>query len=141
MLKKECLCSNDKRAVLVVKENGRIYRLNNPSQCEIHHYRVDGCIETRSRKCDHMIYVVENRCIRLVELKGKNLKDAAEQIWDTLDYISTNIPRDHTVHGRVVLSRVQRPDIKATVVVRLQRRLAQLGGTFKHRVGQYEEPA
>jgi len=63
----------------------------------------------------------------LIELKGENLRDAAEQLLATLSFVKRLLP-GCSFEARIVLSRVKRPDLPAASVVALERQLAKLGG-------------
>lgn len=68
----------------------------------------------------------------------KSLRDAAAQVLATfavLEQRLTNI----CFHGRVVLSRMQHPDLRASIVIELERRLAKRQGELKRACSFMEE--
>lgn len=123
------LLSSDKRKLAVVGENNREYRGSNGREATILIYRVDGGLIQQGQRCDYAIGVSDNDSVYLIELKGSDLKHAASQISATLDTIGDRIS-ECTVHGRVILSRVSRPDLRASGVIALERRLAQHRGSL-----------
>jgi hypothetical protein len=133
-----CLRSDDTRRKLVLSEKGREYRVLNPNGRRLMHYQIDHCFAVPGKRCDHAIGVPELSLIRFVELKGKDLRSAAEQIYSTILVCESDL-MGLKVHARVVLSRVQRPDLRSSDVVRLERKLAQYGGKLQQASRVMEE--
>jgi hypothetical protein len=124
------LLSDDKRVIALFKEGGRQYRADNPGRKRILRYRVDGEMIERGERCDFLLGLPRQSHVYLIELKGTNLKKAARQILATLDALHDRIER-YVPHGRVVLRRIQRPDLRSADVIALERKLAVLGGSFR----------
>ena len=74
----------------------------------------------------------------LIELKGNDLKSAAEQITSTLASIKQKV-NTYQVHARIVLSRVQQPDLRSSQVIRLERELLKYKGSLKRQSLQMTE--
>ena len=124
------LQSDDRRVLLVAQENSREYRLSNPARTRLLKYRVDGHWPQKKTTCDYAIGLPDKKRIILIELKGKDIRHAAVQILDTIEYISTK-KLDVEIHARIVLSRVSRPDIRSSDVIRLEKELIKYKGDVK----------
>lgn len=134
------LLSDDSRSQLTASENGRSYRVTNSTKRRLLLYRVDGGVITSGLRCDYALgmpgdseSVVASEqvsIVNLIELKGTDLKHAAAQILSTLTELGSKLD-GFTINGRIVLSRVSRPDIRASNVIALERKLATLGGELR----------
>jgi hypothetical protein len=109
---------------------GNSYRLLNPSRLQVVFYRIDGGLIRSGERCDYGVGVPVQGRFYLVELKGKDLKKAAAQLSGALSVLEA-VLRGCTFHCRVVLSRVQPPDLRSAVVIALERRLARCGGDLR----------
>lgn len=76
--------------LICVEENGRKFSLINKQQCEVTQTRVDGCAIKKGKACDYSfeIHGKSNR-IMYVELKGKNVAYACEQIMATIKFFES----------------------------------------------------
>ncbi|NOZ91351.1 MAG: hypothetical protein GXO60_08725 [Epsilonproteobacteria bacterium] len=74
--------------IISISENKRIFRINNSSLFSINRVEVDGCYITSGRKCDYLFEILDSDILEVfyVELKGKHLEDAIEQLEETLKY-------------------------------------------------------
>jgi len=84
--------------IVSISENKRVFRINNSSLFSINRVEVDGCYITSGRKCDYLFEILDSDIVEVfyVELKGKHLEDAIEQLEETLKYclgIHKNINR------------------------------------------------
>ena len=138
------LLGKDDRAVVVFSENGRDYRGRNPHRKTIARYHIDGgaiCDDTK-RRCDFACEIPATApattSLYLIELKGKDLIHACEQILDTMQHLATDLS-GKTVHGRIVLSRVPAPDLRSTSYMRCDQALRKRGGTLKQQAKILEE--
>lgn len=121
------LLSDDDRQFIVFNAPRRSYRANNPSRLRVLRYLIDGAVINHGERCDYAFGLPNCQCVYLLEIKGKNIKKAANQLLATLDTLAYSLA-PYTVHGRIVLNRIPRPDLRASNVIRLERRLAQKGG-------------
>lgn len=86
----ECRIESDSSNI-VCQERKRRYNLKNSSGYNIVKFHMDGGViidEPSMPKCDYMLYVKDDRCpmVRFVELKGKDIHHAVEQIYSTLKF-------------------------------------------------------
>jgi hypothetical protein len=74
-------------------ENGKKFIFNNPNRKTICKVRVDNCLITDQtiKKCDFLFSIQEDNKYYLVELKGKAIDIAIEQIVSTFDIINLKI--------------------------------------------------
>ncbi|MBO0348327.1 hypothetical protein J0895_04245 [Phormidium pseudopriestleyi FRX01] len=143
-------CSDGK--IITAQENGRKYILNNSSHQRVCKVRVDDCVITSQEqcKCDYLFIVcspeqVEDENLKsseqlyFIELKGKDLIHAVEQLTQTLEHFKPQINQAQ-VFARVVLSKS--PPIKSiendAKVVRLKKLLKKYQGNFQYGSRQYE---
>lgn len=111
-------------------EDGMVYKGVNQKAKRVLRYDVDGKMITKGEKCDKALELSEQKTIYLIELKGKHLKKAATQIYETILTLDSKLD-GYVVHGRAVCSAIQRPDIRSTEVIRLERELVKRNGTFR----------
>jgi hypothetical protein len=77
--------------IIVVEENKKKFRINNSNQKEIYQIKVDNCLITEGYKCDYL-FEVENPITKVfyVELKGKDIKHAFEQLIATVEFCNSS---------------------------------------------------
>jgi hypothetical protein len=134
-------CSEGKR--IVAEENKRKYILQNPSKKKVCKIRIDGCVisSQTKRKCDYLIIVCELEYMYFIELKGKDLISAVEQLTETVKHFQSECNEvKGKIFARVVLSKVPMPkSIEAdSRVVALRKLLKKLGGDFAYSSVQFE---
>ncbi|MBR1743727.1 MAG: hypothetical protein IJ733_18050 [Lachnospiraceae bacterium] len=113
--KNSCLKSFDQRKSIAVSENSKRYELINERKDQVAVFRMDhGLLETNVRaKCDYFILDIDLKHAIFVELKGKNLSHAFEQIEETRKYLISGL-KEYALHGRIVTSnRTNVPNVKA----------------------------
>lgn len=133
------LTVNDNRPIVVLSENGMQYKANNLQGKNVICYDVDGVmIVSDSKKCDKALGIPDDGMLFLIELKGCDLKKASEQIFATIQVLDGKI-NDYKVFGRIVCSRIPKPEIRSTQVVRLERELARRKGNLKKNSRTLEE--
>ncbi|MCT7971024.1 hypothetical protein [Laspinema olomoucense] len=148
----DCTSCSD-RKIITAQENGRKYIFNNFSQRRVCKVRVDDCVITSQEqcKCDYLFIVcnpeqVEEEKLQsleqlyFVELKGKDLIHAVEQLTQTIDHFKPPLNQAQ-VFGRVVLSKS--PSVKSiendAKVVRLKKLLRKYQGNLEYSSRQYEK--
>ncbi|PZU92616.1 MAG: hypothetical protein DCE90_17765 [Pseudanabaena sp.] len=145
---RECTKCSD-----VAEENKRKYILQNPSRKKVCKVRIDGCVITSQsqRKCDYLMIVCEDEAsnqaesvdLYFVELKGRDLMSAVEQLTETIKYFQANNYRFFgKVFARVVVSHVSRPTASIDTdprVKSLRNLLKKLGGNFDYRAVRFEK--
>lgn len=139
ILGEQGLIAMDDRLNVKFEENKMVYLAINNHRKNVHMYDVDGkMINTESKKCDKALVIQKTKEIYLIELKGCDLKKAAVQIFDTIQHINEKVV-GYKIHGRIICSRIPKPDIKSSQVVRLERELAKRQGNLKKNSKQLEE--
>lgn len=80
-------------AKIAVAENGKTFRLDNRHHREIIQVKVDGCLITDRERCDWLFEILPppeaplpKQRVFYVELKGKNIEKAVDQIRSTIEY-------------------------------------------------------
>lgn len=97
------------RKILTASEQGRKYTLEISDSQKTALFDIDGYIVTQGQKCDKLVLVDrcrnagdENWCEIFVELKGKDVAHAIEQIRATLKNPMFRHPSNKTVKARIV---------------------------------------
>jgi len=99
--------SANKNKIVSISENRRTFRINNKSLFTINKVEVDGCYISEGRKCDFLFEIIEDELkeVFYVELKGKHIEDAIEQLEATLKVcleLHKSVPRScYIVASRV----------------------------------------
>lgn len=98
-------------------------------------YEVDDCLITEGqRKCDFLILDCDRKAAYFIELKNPDLSAAISQLNSSLDLLLPKLKStmpDVRVHARIVLSRVNRADLRDSKYVAFQKKIDSLGGTLK----------
>jgi len=79
--------SNNK--IIPASENTRKFRIKNDSRFNINKVKVDDCYIKNGLRCDYLFEIISNKLIIKVfylELKGKDVNHAIEQLKATLKY-------------------------------------------------------
>ena len=135
-------CSEGK--YIVAEENKKKYVLQNPSKKKICKIRIDSCVisSKTQRKCDYLMIVCESENKYFIELKGRDLISAVEQLAETIKYFQAKCYESNgKVFARVVLSKVPMPktiELDSRVVA-LRKLLKKLGGDFAYGSVQFEK--
>jgi hypothetical protein len=137
--KTECLVFSDNRKIAVIEEKKRKYIGNNGATKLLECWHIDDCIIKEGQRCDFLLLNLDTLTAYFIELKGSDLIHAIEQIDVTLDKLLTSIPQYTSINGRIVLSKVNTPDLKNSKLIKLQKRLKKLGGTLDKSVSQMTE--
>lgn len=85
-----CRCisiKNDK--IISLKENKSCFRFFNPERKEVKCILVDGCAITDGIRCDHLL-IDANDSEHFIELKGRDITHAVEQLESSIRQLSTN---------------------------------------------------
>lgn len=135
-------CSDNNR--ILVSENKRKYILNNISGRQVCKIRIDNCVinDQSKCKCDYLIIVcntdTQENIYFFIELKGKDLIGAVEQLTQTIEDFKHNI--NGKMFARVVLSKVSCPRSIETDarVHKLKKMLKSYGGNFEYSSIKYE---
>lgn len=101
----DCIEYSDKRKILTCRENGIEYRITNDLETRICKVKIDGCLDQGKgeKRCDYLFFTEElevNKAI-FVELKGTRLKDAINQIIDSINYLREEFI-GHTKYARII---------------------------------------
>lgn len=132
------LLTDDNRITPSFDENGVSYRAQNPNRLRVLRYRIDGGMICDGKRCDFALGIPAVNAFYLIELKGCDLRKAVDQLLATLANLKQSLEH-YTVHGRIVLSRIPRPDLRSSDIIRLERQLAGRSGTLKKACRMMEE--
>jgi len=99
---------------------------------------VDNCLITSGCRCDFLLVNSEEKRAYFIELKGRDLVHAIEQIDATINQYLMDL-NGFSINARVVLTKVNTTDILSTQFIKLERRLKKLNGSFLKSVNHLEE--
>jgi hypothetical protein len=120
--------SDEKKKISISDKPTTKYEGLNPDQKTFSLYRIDSDnIVVGQRKCDYLLVrCIDKHCF-FIELKGRHLLDAVEQISLTIDTLKHKLV-GHVLHVRIVLTATNAPDLKHAEYKRLDRRVRMTGG-------------
>ena len=138
---RDCLQFFDNRSIINIEENKRKYIGKNINNEEFALYRIDGCVIIDGQRCDFLLLNCdENELVAyFIELKGADLLHAIRQIDTTINLLCSELKDFTAIHARIVLSKVNSPDIKRVDYIKLEKKIRKLGGTIKQQVRILEE--
>jgi hypothetical protein len=122
-----CEYTGDDKTPRTLCEKSKTYVPLNPKRKQLQHYKVDGCLIKTESKCDYLMLNHTNSVAYFIELKGRALDYAAYQILCSIEVLKSPI-EDWTIHARIVLSKVAKPELNGSHVVSLKRLLRRYGG-------------
>ena len=112
---------------LSVKERKSTLVIDNPRNIEILRVKVDGCLPIETAKCDYLFEIPELARAYYVELKGRDVKHALEQILATVrHHFFATRHANYEKRGIIVSSRVP------TITPGVQRLLKQCRSVLRH---------
>lgn len=126
-------CSSN--PIITAAEKKSKYTLNNPQRWEVCKISVDGCVidSNLEYKCDYLFLSCQDTSKAFfVELKGSDLIHAIDQVDKSIDRLLVNLG-GYAINARIVLTRVQSPDIRTPKYKKFHQKIKQLGGTFEHK--------
>jgi hypothetical protein len=115
------------------------YIYHNDSNDFLSKYRVDGClIADDKEKCDFLLLNCNKQQAYFIELKGTDLGRAIKQIDRSIDLLKPEIT-NFAIFARIVLVRLNTPDLKRPELVKLENKVKELNGDLKKQSQQMEE--
>lgn len=108
----ECIRSSDHRSNITCLENARRYNYVNTWHNHVIHFVVDGgmirddrMVPERTERCDRMLVCnsSDGIIVILVELKGKQVRDAMQQIAETIKQYTAFLNDAEKVYARAVV--------------------------------------
>jgi len=128
----DCEEFTDKRTRISVEEKKKIYSARNKNQNEVCLIRIDDCLIEEGNKCDYLLLNCDSKVSYFIELKGKDMLHAVEQIDRSIDLLINKIS-EYAVNARIVLKKVYPPDLKSNKYKKLEKKLKKYKGTLlKH---------
>ena len=115
---------------VVCSEKKSRYILKNPDNIAIVVFHIDGGVirnEDNCQKCDYLydINTHSTSAAIFIELKGKHITDALEQIENSVKLLAHKFPKSYCLYGRIVCSRV--PKIYDAKANQIRKSLKNLG--------------
>jgi len=117
----------DKRSIVVCKQKGKKYILENSFEEEICKVKIDkGYISLEGKKlCDYLVVICAKNIVIFVELKGEDYSTACDQIFETIQLFISEIRKTNCiVLARVVAQSI--PNIMVSSEIRLAKFLKEL---------------
>ena len=120
--------------LITASEHNRKLTIKNPSAKAVRKIKVDGCLVIdSSKRCDYMFEIIDNSApdkidsVIYLELKGRHIQEAYEQIVATIDkFVTEHRGIKKTCH--IVASRVPKtgPEVQQLQVEMLRKKQAKL---------------
>ncbi len=129
----DCLEFSDNRKIINVEENSRKFVGINSKQKSFALYHVDGCIIVEGQKCDFLLLNCSELIVYFIELKGSDLIHAVRQINTTLNHLLDDLSDFAKINARIVLTKVNTPDLISSDLIKLEKRIRLLGGTLDYK--------
>ena len=85
-----CSIKNDR--IIALKERRSTFHFLNPDRKNVKCIEVDGCAIVEGNKCEHLL-IDSNNVEYFIELKGRDLKHALEQLEASIQQLGENSPR------------------------------------------------
>jgi hypothetical protein len=137
----DCLEFFDKRSIINIEENKRKYIVKNTNKKDFTLYKIDDCVIIDGQRCDFLLLNCdENGLVAyFIELKGADLLHAIRQIDTTLTSLLDDLKDYKVINVRIVLSKVNAPNLRSSEYIKLEKKIRKLGGTIKQQVRVLEE--
>jgi hypothetical protein len=87
-------------------------------------------METKGKQCDYLFLSCDTNLAFFIELKGSDLLQAIDQLDQSIDRYRHRVA-GFAINARIVLSRVQTPDIRSSKRLRFEKKIKDLGGTVR----------
>ena len=130
---------DNRKSIVLSDMPGTKYEGDNADQKLFSLFRVDkDNILSGQRKCDYLLVSHAEVKALFVELKGRHLLEAIDQILASIDSLKTQL-KDHELNGRIVLTRTNSPDLKHPKYVRLKKMIWDTGGELLQRTSVLKE--
>jgi hypothetical protein len=94
-----------RRPTVVVRESGRTAVFRNENREKLTLTKFDGCVDCDGRRADYVLNHPDQRRV-IIELKGRHLSDARDQISDTFKFLSQTKRTGSGVSALIVCSKV-----------------------------------
>lgn len=118
----ESMCNrNASQIVSRDKRNSQYHRANNRNHAYVTHYRIDGVVITTGSKCDFLLMNEETKKAYLIELKGSDLVEAAEQLEATELALQKEL-LGYRLHYRIVANKCKTQEIRSAAYRKYQLR-------------------
>lgn len=117
-----CIIFSTDKNCMIVQENGKEFKIDNPHYKKLEKIHVDGCLITSGVKCDYAVLVDRNsnnlNDVYLIELKGCDVKHVYEQLLETYEFFISHY-QCKSIHLRLVFSKKSKPKLKSTAEKRI----------------------
>lgn len=109
-----------KQKIIVSEENGRKHRANNSKNgYEVRQYHLDGGLLKNEKCCDYLVLNDTKRNAYFIELKGRNVSDAVEQLEKGKKKVEMEL-RGYEMYFRIVGSKMRTHEINSTQVRKIK---------------------
>lgn len=123
-LLQSCIVCSGNNTCMMVKENGKEFKIDNHNCKKLEKIRIDGCLITLGVRCDYAVLVDSNsnnlNDVYLIELKGSDAKHGYEQLLETYKFFISHY-QYKSIHLRLVFSKNSKPKLKSTAEKRIDK--------------------
>lgn len=126
---------NDARIISRDRNSQRHHCGINKYGAYVTHYRIDGVVIVKGKKCDFLLINEDKKTAYLIEIKGADLSEAARQLAGTEEALSEQLS-GYSVHYRIVASKCKMQEIETASFKKFRLRW---GRRLKYETGRIEE--
>lgn len=87
------------------KRSNKQHRADNKNLHKVTHYRIDGVVVSKGKKCDYLLIDEDKKIAYLIELKGSRITDAVSQFEGTECALGREFRGKYTLYYRIVASK------------------------------------
>ena len=119
LIPEKSLCKKNPPSV-VSKDKGesrKHYAINPERKFDLRHYQLDGVLVSQERCCDFLLINDSMKKAYFIELKGKNVDDAVDQLKSAEQRYKSELA-GYTCFYRIVCSKARTHKIRSTKVLR-----------------------
>lgn len=88
----ERCCSIKSDKIIPIREHKSLFHFLNPEEKQVKYIIVDGCAIVEGNKCDYLL-IDSNSVEHFIELKGRDIKHALEQLETSIRQLGKKKPR------------------------------------------------
>ena len=105
-------CERNAARIISRDRNSQRYHcgINKNGAC-VTHYRIDGTVLTKGKKCDFLLMNENEKKAYLIEIKGADLSEAARQLAGAEEALTGQLS-GYTVHYRIIASKCKTQEIE-----------------------------
>ncbi len=135
----KCIRDRDKSKIISASEKGKTFKIVNKSEKNFLKLLVDDClIKNHDIRCDYLFLNCDDDIAYFLELKGRNINHAIEQLSNSIDLIKPQFNSFKSINSYIVLSKVNTPDVNSSKMIKFRKKLQNLNGELVYKEKKLE---